>query len=85
MQYQKVIVRSYGNLALIRYLIGKNDRVAHLTDNQGLSEFCAAGKTDRAIGFPLSDIFWWELNPAICDGDIPDWSQLKQWQNGFVS
>lgn len=77
MDIMKVIIRVFGEKALIRWAVNREGNVIHVTDDEGLTSMSAGFSTNRLIGLPIKDVF--EFNPGfkINNGDKPDWSKLK--------
>lgn len=69
---EKVLLRALGGQALVRRFLEAGQRVAYVTDEDGLKALSTNKETNRIIGFPWEDVFVFRL--GVADGSVVDWS-----------
>ncbi len=74
-QGDKVLLRAWGDHALVRRFVEAGERVAYVTDEEGFKAISANEPSDRVIGFPWEDVF--EFRAGLADGAAIEWSAEK--------
>lgn len=70
----KVVVRAYGNNALIRTVWDANDRLVYIVNHNEYGDMVSGNIDPNPVGFPIEDVFIYNNK---YDLDKIDWSELK--------
>jgi hypothetical protein len=80
MKGDRVIVRAYGDVALVRRVWEADDRAVYVTDDATLAKLQAGLDAPFAIGFPREDVFRYEPKAASRIGRRGwEWASLSRY------
>jgi hypothetical protein len=75
-----VIVRAYGDEALVRRVWEENSNAVFITDDTNLKLLLSGSDALQPIGFPKEDVFKYDQMVAnTIKNNKCDWSRLKPW------
>jgi len=74
---ERVVIKAFDGLALVRWMIGVLPTVAKITDDAGAKAIAAGGEPQFVVGFPLQDVFEMPYAVSISDGDMPNWADFR--------
>jgi len=74
MNPQRIVIKDFNGNALVRWMVGSNDRVAYVTDEDGAADVIAGSVPRYVVGFPLSDIYHWDERVRIRPGKCRNWA-----------
>jgi len=79
MKGQKVIVRAYGNVPLVRRVWDANYKTVYVLEESEYQKLLAGLKAYDPVGFPVKDAF--EYSEGLLLSDVIDWSKLVKWKH----
>jgi hypothetical protein len=74
---ERVVIKGFNGVALVRWLVGVLPTVAKITNDDGAEAVRTGRSPEFVVGFPLFDVFVWDVDTGIKDGDKPNWSQFR--------
>jgi hypothetical protein len=77
MSPQRVVIKGFNGVALVRWLVDVLPNVAAITNDEGVEAIKKGRKPEFIVGFPLMDVFILEDDVSIDDGDKPNWSKFR--------
>jgi len=79
MDYCRVIIKGYKELAYLGWVVEVTKDIALITDDEGLNSIKSGVETNRTIGILLTEVFEFDASLCIAGGDKPNWSKLSNW------
>jgi hypothetical protein len=80
MKGDRVIVRAYGDVPLVRRVWGADENAVYVTDEATMAKLSRGADGPFPIGFPREDVFHYEPEVAARIGrGLWDWSSLSRY------
>jgi len=79
MKGQKVIVRAYGNVPLLRRVWDANEKTVYVMAEDEYQKLLAGLESYDPVGFSVKDTF--EYTEGLVLSDSIDWSKLVKWKH----
>jgi hypothetical protein len=74
---ERVVIKGFNEIALVRWMVGVLPTVAEITNDAGAEAIRSGRSPEFVVGFPLFDVFSWSEHTGIKDGDKPNWSEFR--------
>ena len=79
MRGERVIVRAFGNVPLIRRVWDSDKNAVYITDENQYQLLITGGKAIEPMGFPKEDVFIYDPKINVDSNSNFDWESLTQW------
>jgi hypothetical protein len=74
MTTERVVIKDFSGDLLIRWMVGRTGRVAYVTDDDGAAAVKAGLTPEYVVGFPLSDVYKWNVQKSIRQVKCRNWA-----------